>query len=150
MRELLPARQDGALSPADIAFAEGHLASCPTCAREAALLGEIGTLLRRDPLPLSEIQLPVGEQLARSIIEAEALVPGWPLRYPRLVGWTAGLAAAAALAVTVVRPPQSRPQLPVVPVTQPAASSGFWIEDDERTGREVIVATAAALSRRGS
>ena len=151
VRELLPARPDGALSPADTALAEAHLAGCPACAREAALLGEIGALLRRDPLPLSEVQLPTGEQLARSIIEAESQAPRSPFPRPRLLGWSVGLAAAAALAVVAVRAPQPRPQLPVVPaVTQPAASSGFWIEDDERTGRDVIVAPATALGQKGS
>jgi anti-sigma factor RsiW len=153
---MLPARQDGALSAADTAVAEAHLAKCPDCAREAALLQEIGTLLRRDPLPLSQVTLPAGDQIARSIIEAEAVERrnGWRSLFanpPRTLGWTAGLAVAAALTVVAVRPPQTRPLAPAPPaVTQPASSSGFWIEDDERTGRDVIVAPAVGLGQRKS
>ena len=49
IRELLPERASGALSAADLARVEAHLADCATCASELALIQAARAALRRGP-----------------------------------------------------------------------------------------------------
>ncbi|MCC2667603.1 MAG: hypothetical protein K0Q72_74 [Armatimonadetes bacterium] len=153
---LLPALHEGALSAAEATEAEAHLSQCAACAREAALALEIGALLRRDPLPLSQASLPSGDQIARSIIEAEQSERGraWRLPWgvsPGVIDWSAGLIVVAALVLALFPRPHNPASSPSQPaVSPPAVTSGFWIEDDERTGRDVIVAPAAGPEREKS
>jgi anti-sigma factor RsiW len=145
-QELISRAGDSALPAADTAWLHEHLAACPACAREARADEELRGLLRGDPLPVTELRLPSGEQIARSIVEAEAAPRR--LRRPVVLGWSgAALATATAILLIVARPTPHHSE--VEPVPTPAAAqpaTGFWIEDDERTGRDVIVAPAGTLS----
>lgn len=145
-RELIARLGSGELLSAHEAALRAHLSACVACAREAAAHEELQAVLRRDPLPLAEINLPSGEQIARSIVEAEALRSGWSLRLT--LGWSGAVLAVIAAVALGVRQPQrsSGPETPAMsPVAQQPAA-GFWIVDDERTGRDVVVGPAVSIA----
>jgi len=145
-RELISRAADGTLGPSDEARLQAHVSECPACAAESRADGELRLLLRRDPLPLTEISLPSGQDIARTIREAEAPAHRRPVR--PVWGWAGALTATAAAVLLIVgRGPAPNAPSPLQSppaVTQPA--SGFWIVDDERTGRDVIVGPAVSLS----
>lgn len=129
---------DGELTPEESARLREHQSHCARCAMEAARLAQIGTLLRRDPLALTQVRLPSAEALARSVVEAENSRPRRAT--PALARWAAGAVAALGVTFLLTHSPALRPgrQGNVAPVRS-AAPAGFWIEDDEQTGRTVLM-----------
>lgn len=105
---LATARRAG-LSDADALRLEQHVATCPDCAREIAMLDGIVDRLRA-PAPTGAGRRALSRAMAG---ETPRFVPAAPGRRPSLV-WGAGiaLAAAAALVLVLTRPsaePDSRP-----------------------------------------
>jgi len=144
---LLLREGDGELLPADEARLRGHLSSCAPCAREAERRSQIGLLLRRDPLPMDQVRLPTGEELARSVVEAAHSRPrtsGFPTPW---AGWAAGAIAGLAVLLFAVRAPAppatTTPSSSTAPISAPP---GFWIDDDEQTGRTVLMESRPARS----
>jgi anti-sigma factor RsiW len=143
-RDLLLQEPDGALTPTEAALLRTHLARCPECAREAERGSQVGALLRRDPLPLKQARLPSGEELARSVVEAAQgrqspinLTVPW-------VRWAAGISAGLAAIVLWHAPVLVSKPRPVQESAAAASHPGFWIDDDERTGRAVLMESRPA------
>ena len=103
IRELLPERAGGALSAADIARIDAHLAECGLCTDELALIHAARRTLRSSP-PIDVARItsrvvaattaPSRPQLVRSGSEVAAR----PSRRLRWVGWKAAAAIAIAAA----------------------------------------------------
>lgn len=103
IRELLPERAGGALSAADVARIDAHLAECALCTEELALIHAARRTLRSSPaIDLARITsrvvaattAPSRPQLVRSTSEA----PVRPSPRLRWVGWKAAAAIAIAAA----------------------------------------------------
>ena len=104
IRELLPERAGGALSAADLARVDGHLASCERCASELALIQAARRTLRFAPAidvgriasgVVTATLAPARPQLVSS---ARAPVPGRQPARLRWIGWKAAAAIAVAAA----------------------------------------------------
>jgi anti-sigma factor RsiW len=136
---------DGELTAAEATRLREHRARCAACAREAERLGQLQRVLRRDPLSLTEVHLPSGEALARSVVQAAQGSP----RNCWVLAPIAGLAALSAIALAAgmlgLRAPASR-AVSVMPVAHLAAPApeGFWIEDDEQSGRSILIRSRAS------
>jgi hypothetical protein len=90
----------GALSPAERAEYERHLATCPACRESIAALAVLpGLLGRLDPMS-AQPTLPAPPSLLPRVLAA-ARDRRLSYRRRRLVGWVAGGLAAAALAAIV-------------------------------------------------
>jgi anti-sigma factor RsiW len=140
-RSLLLRAPDEELTAADDARLRAHLAHCPACAREAERSREIGQLLRRDPLPTSQVRFLPGVELARSVVEAARTRERRPST-PRWTGWAAAAIAGLATVLIVTRGVEVPPHPgPVPKATSTTAAPGFWIDDDEQTGRAVLTET---------
>lgn len=139
-RDLLLRRADGELTVAEETRLEEHLGRCGVCAAEAAQARQLQRLLRRDPLPLGEVRLPSGEALAQSILQAEQNTPRLPVFGRPLAGWAAAMTLVVLAGWLSLRWPASREIAPR-PVAPLAASAldGFWIEDDEQSGRSIVI-----------
>jgi anti-sigma factor RsiW len=96
-RELVEDELDGALAPIDARALEEHLASCPTCARERALLAEIDAALSEAPIESAPRWLPMA--VAREIARESAVERRVE---PIAVGVAAAVGVASA-AVAIVR-----------------------------------------------
>lgn len=144
-RGLISRGADGELGAVDEAGLQAHLSACAGCAAVVRVDAELRLMLRRDPLPLTEVRLPSGREIARSVLEAEPAAVRRPGR--RAWGWAGAVAAAAAVAIIGSRSPAPRQR--VIQAAPPAASQpvpGFWIVDDERTGRDVIVGPSVSFA----
>jgi hypothetical protein len=104
IRELLPERAGSALSVADTARVEAHLAACELCASELALIQSARRALRVSPTidvrrittaVLSATAAPSRPQLVQSGARSAAVHRRPPLRW---VGWKAAAAIAIAAA----------------------------------------------------
>ena len=102
IRELLPERASGALSAADVARVDAHLAGCGLCVGELALIQSARAVLRREPRIDSA-------RLAASVVARTAGTPSRPVlvAHPggnrrvygaRWIGWKAAAAVAIAAA----------------------------------------------------
>ena len=126
IRELLPERASGALSAADLARVDAHLASCGMCTSELALIESARSVLRRAP-ELDVARIAVAVRAATAAPARPVLVGGSRVAHrsarSRWIGWKA--AAAVALA---------------------AAGGGtmlVWQRADDRSAPTSVVATAA-------
>ena len=143
-RDLLLREPDGELSPADNARLRAHLATCAACAREVKRSMQVGQLLRRDPLRPDQVRLPSGDELAQSVVEA-ANSRVRPVNTARWAGWAAVAAAGLAVMLLVVRGVETPPRPGPAPAAATAAAPpGFWIDDDEQTGRAVLMNSPSA------
>lgn len=145
IRELLLREPDGELTAADATRLREHCTRCGACAAEAQRLDQLQRILRRDPLPLGEVRLPSGEALARSVVQAAQGSP----RSRRVLAPLAGLAALTTVALMAgmlgLRSPGPRAALlqPAAHLAAPAPE-GFWIEDDEQSGRSILIRSRAS------
>lgn len=104
IRELLPERGGGALSAADMARVDAHLASCALCRSELALIQAARRVLRVSPsIDVARIASAVIEATtapSRPQLVASAMRAAPPPVRPRLrwVGWKAAAAIAVAAA----------------------------------------------------
>ena len=101
IRELLPERAASALSAADVARVEAHLASCPTCSAELALIQAARRAVRGTPT-IDVARISAGVVAATLTPSRPQLVTTAPSiarahRAPRM-RWI-GLKAAAAVAI---------------------------------------------------
>jgi predicted anti-sigma-YlaC factor YlaD len=145
----LPELPDGDLPPDEAEAVRAHLAVCAACRAEAEAYHRLGTLLAEEPEPRAV--LPSGRQVATWVLEREAA---------RSRAWSAWLPAAlapAALAVALVvalvvalllprygaseRDPTGSPATPAT-VFADDAPVALVLVDDERTGRQVVLAPA--------
>jgi len=102
IRELLPERVSGALSAADLARVDAHLASCELCTSELALIESARRVLRRTPqVDLARIAVAVRATTASParpvLVGGGAHVAPRPAR-TRWIGWKAAAAIALAAA----------------------------------------------------
>lgn len=147
MRPLLQASQDGELLPVESARLQSHLATCQACAREARELQSLTGFLRNELDP--EVPLPAGAAIVGRILE-RPVRPAWRPRFgafavPALVA----LAAVALILPRLVDPlPHSgiRPGPPVA-VMETAHVPELVVLDDERSGRQVLLAPAVTSAR---
>ena len=170
IRELLPERAGGALSAADLARVEAHLASCTLCTSELALIHAARRSMRFVPA----IDL---TRIASGVVAATA-VPSRPQlvtsegrsagvrRAPRLrwVGWKAAaaitIAAAGIGSFAVWRSTDdatplpnggsstiAAAQSPALPATAPAPASAATASSPASSAAPVLVATAAGTPR---
>lgn len=102
IRELLPERGSGALSAADVARVDAHLAGCALCRGELALIQSARLALRREPRIDTT-------RVAAAVIARTAGTPSRPVLVrssgerrpvfrPRWIGWKAAAAVAIAAA----------------------------------------------------
>lgn len=143
---LLPGLPDGELPPEVLAAVDAHLDACPVCRAEAAAMRQLSAVLREEPLP--GVELPSGVRVAAWVLEADAQ-PSRPWWRSLSLRWAAGgLAALGAAAVLVlVRPNLSPPRPRVPPAVQPVPEEALptlVVVDDERTGRQVVLAPQPA------
>jgi hypothetical protein len=103
----------GALSGEERARAERHVAACPRCARELALLQALRAELEADPLRAAEPMVPVAHLAARVRARLEAPPSAPRLDYARRFV-TLAAAAAAVVALLAVALPRlvERPPAP--------------------------------------
>ncbi|MFL5562498.1 MAG: zf-HC2 domain-containing protein [Gemmatimonadaceae bacterium] len=101
IRELLPERAAGALSAADLARVDAHLASCETCSSELALIQAARRAVRVTPsidvgrISAAVVAATVTPSRPQLVTTGRAIAPARPA--PRL-RWI-GLRAAAAVAI---------------------------------------------------
>lgn len=111
-RELIEDELDGALDPAGARALEEHVAACPACARERALVAEIDAVLSEAPPESAPRWLPlaVAREIAReSVVET------------RVEPLAIGAAAGAVFASTVVLIVRSAGQAAAGPLGQAAS-----------------------------
>ncbi len=137
-------RRDGELDVVESQALERHLSACSTCRREANLLAGITQAVRADPAPA--VPLPSGPQAVAWLREEERRSAtrsrGWLLAAPAMAA-----SALAIWAVTANRETRLAPQLPLASAYQAppsrtdlAAQPLLVVVDDERTGRQVMIA----------
>lgn len=103
IRELLPERASGALSAADLARVEAHLASCGMCASELALIQSVRAALRHAPA-IDVARIAGAVRAATSTPTRPVLVDAAGARSARRftrsrwIGWKAAAAVAIAAA----------------------------------------------------
>ena len=102
IRELLPERASGALSAADLARVEAHLASCGMCTSELALIESARLVLRRAPqVDVARIAVAVRAATAAParpvLVHDGARAVHRPVR-SRWIGWKTAAAVALAAA----------------------------------------------------
>ncbi len=104
LSDRMPAVQAGRdpWSPGEAA----HLASCPACAEEWRLVQAAASIGAGRPAPATD-------HLASSVLARVRADAARARRQARIIGGLAGLAAAAALALVVVRPWSAGPASPV-------------------------------------
>lgn len=144
-RTRLQTMQDGELRSEELLPLQSHLAICERCACEARELQSLATLLHHGGNPPH--QLPSGAALVGRILEQSAR----PTRRP--LGFTLAIPAVGALAAAIILLPNLLVQLPH-PTLQPgpppiatvatAQASELVVLDDERLGRQVLLAPNAA------
>lgn len=159
IRELLPERAGGALSAADIARVDAHLASCGLCTSELALINAARRSLRVTPsINIARISgavvaataAPSRPQLVRGAGAEARVRPAPRLRW---IGWKAAAAitiAAAGIgsfAIWQSTDDAVAPNGAAVAATQPAAATSAPAPQAPVTAGPVLVATTAAASR---
>jgi anti-sigma factor RsiW len=100
IRELLPERASGALSVADLARVDAHVAGCAMCSDELALIRSARSALRREPR-VDVARIAAAVQRATAAPARPALVgggsrPARTLSRSRWIGWKAAAAVAIA------------------------------------------------------
>lgn len=118
---LLSAYIERESSPAETRFIDGHLTACPACRERTAEVESLAKRLRF--LPRIEARPGFTERVLADALERPVLgleTPVVPAPRSRWDGWTAGLAAAAAIAVLAVTlGPRLRPS-----ASEPVAANG--------------------------
>jgi anti-sigma factor RsiW len=96
-RELLEDELDGALAPDEARALEEHVAACPACARERALLAEVDAVLSETPVGSAPRWLPmaVARAIARESVVERRVEP--------LVVGIASAAGAVSTVIAIVR-----------------------------------------------
>ena len=149
VERLLLALPDGELAPPEAAELQAHLDACPRCRAEAESLLRFRDLLRAEPLP--DVRLPSGAELLNRLQHRQRRRTPWSVFRP---AWLAPAVALGLAALTVslqLRPhPTSGQRIPVVEGVQPGPPPALFVVDDERTGRQVLLAPAATPSGGGS
>jgi hypothetical protein len=141
---------------------QGHLDGCAECRADLAGLRETLDLLARDPVRATEPQIAPGALRARVLarLDTPAEAPARPRRV--LVGWMAGAAAAATVALVAWwprTPPARGPgEAPAAVATAGAAEEEFvrrleWVAAREQAARYLgeagdVLVTVAARPRR--
>lgn len=122
-----------------------HLSRCTTCAAEAEREERVRSLLRRDPLPFTQVRLPSGHDLVSGVAEAANREVRSSRSRLTMLRWTTGLTFSLLALFGLARLPSRGLPTPAPQTQVPASTtSGFWIDDDERTGRTVILESHSA------
>ncbi len=148
VRPLLPSLRDGSLGPAVLDSVRAHLQLCERCAAEVRGYERLGSVLHGLPLPA--LRLPSGEAVAARILSTRERPNPTTLSFPR-PRWAMALAGAALGGALILRLAGIRPEpLPEVgPRTGGAPLQALVLVDDERFGRQVLLAPMEAPSEGG-
>lgn len=106
--ELLSARRDGELTPAEAVALERHLQGCPACRKTAQVIDEIGALvasLDRAPMPRETEKAILSDTLGHHATAADAkgFLSGY-YRVPRPLAWAAVIVFVALGVENLVGP----------------------------------------------
>ena len=145
---LLLALPDGELDPREAAELQTHLDVCPRCRVEAENLRRFRDLLRAEPRP--DVPLPSGAEMLDRVRRHARRSP-WSVFRPAWLAPAFALGLAALAISLQMRPHPARgPHPPVAESAQPGPPPALFVVDDERTGRQVLLAPAPTPAGGGS
>jgi anti-sigma factor RsiW len=142
----LLAEPDGELTPAEEQALSAHLAACPACTQEAQAMRSFTRLLKEEPRP--QATLPAGSAVAAQILASQARL-GRPNPRVRFLLIPAAVALGAAVVFAPMLTRLDPRHEPVIAHKIPAETSvsqlpELLVLDDERSGRQVLIAPAVA------